>query len=286
MKITHATRVIDRSTGLTKGDLARYYAEIAPWALPQLRGRHVYVARFPEGIEGVRIFQQHPQGMKGLKGTDPALWPGHEPAISIESVEDLLAVAQMDGIELHTWNSTADAILLPDRMIFDLDPGEQVPWEQVQEAALLTRTLLQELGLKSWLKTTGGKGLHVVVPLKPEHDYPTVKAFSGRVVRHMARTIPQRFVAKSGSSNRVGRVFIDYLRNGQSQSTVAAFSARARPGLGVSVTVAWEELPEIAGGAEWNIATALARCAKLKRDPWAGYWRSAQSLTAAMAAMS
>jgi bifunctional non-homologous end joining protein LigD len=167
--------------------------------------------------------------MKGLTGTDPALWPGHEPAISIESVEDLLAVAQMDGIELHTWNSTADAILAagPD----DLRPGPG------RAGALGTGA--------------GGRAAH-------SHPAP------GAGPEELAED----------------------LRNGQSQSTVAAFSARARPGLGVSVTVAWEELPEIAGGAEWNIATALARCAKLKRDPWAGYWRSAQSLTAAMAAMS
>jgi bifunctional non-homologous end joining protein LigD len=285
VKVTHADRVIDPSSGITKGDVARYYAQIAPWALPHLKRRHVYVVRFPEGIQGVRIFQQHPGGLKGLKGTDPALWPGHEPAISIETAQDLVAVAQMDGIELHTWNSTAEAILLPDQMIFDLDPGEQVPWAHVQEAAVLTRTLLAELGLQCWLKTTGGKGLHVMVPLKPELDYPTVKAFSQRVVQHMARAIPQRFVAKSGGSNRVGRIFIDYLRNGQSQSTAAAFSARARPGLGVSMTVSWDELASIRSGAEWDIFTAVERCSAMKADPWAGYWKSRQSLRPALEMM-
>lgn len=286
MKITHGDRVMDSSTGLTKLDLVRYYADVATWALPHLIGRHVYVARFPEGIDGVRIFQQHPEGMPGLRGTDPQLWPGHEPAIAIDSVKDLAAAAQLSVVELHTWNSTAKAIRKPDRVIFDLDPGEGVPWSQVQEAALLTRAMLSELGLESWLKTTGGKGLHVVVPLKPELDYDTAKAFTQAVVQHMARTIPQRFVAKSGSSNRKGRIFIDFLRNGQSQSTAVAFSARARPGLPVSMPITWEQLPDVKSGAEWNIVSAPPYLRDLKVDPWARYWVAKQSLTPAINALS
>jgi bifunctional non-homologous end joining protein LigD len=142
--------------------------------------------------------------------------------------------------------------------------------------------LLQELGLASWLKTTGGKGLHLFVPLKPQHGYDTVKAFSQAVVEHMARTIPQRFVAKSGPRNRKGRVFIDYLRNGWVQSTAETFSARARPGMGVSMPVDWEQLPSIESGAHWTIATAPDHLARLKRDPWAGYWKAKQALDGAM----
>jgi bifunctional non-homologous end joining protein LigD len=166
--------------------------------------------------------------------------------------------------------------------VFDLDPGEAVAWAQVQEAALLLRALLQELGLQSWLKTTGGKGLHLWVPLRPVHGYETVKDFSEAVVQHMGRTIPQRFVAKSGPRNRVGRVFIDYLRNGWVQSTAEAFSARARPGIAVSMPVRWEELPSVSGGDHWNIATAIEHLAGLKADPWAGYWKKPQRLDAAM----
>jgi bifunctional non-homologous end joining protein LigD len=282
IKITHANRVIDSASGRTKGDLVRYYAEVAPWALPHLARRPVYVARFPEGIAGVRIFQQHPEGVKGFRGTDPALWPDHEPAISIETPEDLAHAAQMDTVEFHTWNSTAEAILLPDRIIFDLDPGQGVEWPQVREAALLMRAMLDELGLESWLKTTGGKGLHVVVPIRPEYDYPTVKGFSERLVKHMARAVPQRFVAKSGGSNRVGRIFIDYLRNGQSQSTAAAFSARARPGLPVSMPIGWDELAAVESGAHWTISSALERLRRQKKDPWARYWRAKQSLKPAL----
>jgi bifunctional non-homologous end joining protein LigD len=283
VRVTHADRVIDGSTGLTKMDLVRYYAEVSRCMLPHLAGRPVYIARFPEGIEGIRIFQQHPEGMRGFKGTDPSLWPGHEPAISIETAEDLVEAAQMDAIEIHTWNSTAKAITLPDRLVFDLDPGEGVAWSEIREGALLVKALLDELGLKSWVKTTGGKALHIFVPLKPELDYPTVRGFSEALVSHLARTIPQRFVAKSGPRNRVGRIFIDYLRNGRSQSTAEAFSARARPGLGVSMPVGWDDLPAIDSGAHWNITNAPDFLASRKKDPWAGYWKTKQSLRGALA---
>ena len=281
-KVTHASRVIDPSTGLTKGDMVRYYVEVARWVLPHLQGRPAYIRRAPLGITEPMVFLQHPEGLRGLRGTDPALWPGHDPAIAFDTVEDLFAAAQLGMIELHTWNSTARAIRQPDRLVFDLDPGEDLPWPQLQEAALLLRALLQELGLESWLKTTGGKGLHLWVPLVPEWDYDTAKDFSEAVVQHMARTIPQRFVAKSGPRNRVGKVFIDYLRNGWVQSTAEAFSARARPGLGVSMPVAWEDLPRITGGDHWNIVSALEHLSTLKKDPWAAYWKHEQRLAPAM----
>jgi bifunctional non-homologous end joining protein LigD len=277
IKVTHASRVLDPSTGVTKLDLVRYYASVAGWMLPHLAGRPVYVARFPQGIAGTRVFQQHPMGMKGFKGTDPGLWPGHEPAISIETPEQLAMAAQMDAIEIHTWNSTAHAILQPDRVVFDLDPGAGLAWEAVLEGAALLKAMLGELGLQCWVKTSGGKGLHVYVPIRPELDHAAAKAFAGKVVAHLVRTIPSRFVAKSGARNRVGRIFIDYLRNGQSQSTAEAYSARARAGMGVSMPIAWDELRDVRSADQWTIATAPAFLAR-RKDPWAGYWKSQQSL--------
>lgn len=281
VQVTHGERVIDVSSGFTKADLVRYYAQVAPWAMPYLKGRPAYIKRAPEGLAARVFFQQHPE-QSGLRGTDPALWPGHEPAFAFESAADLVKAAQLGMVELHTWNSTAAAIEQPDRMIFDLDPGAGLGWQQLCEAALLTRAMLAELDLASWLKTTGGKGLHVVVPLLPEHGYETTKGFSQAVVQHMARTIPQRFVAKSGPRNRVGRVFIDFLRNGPSQSTCEAFSARARPGLGVSMPVDWDELPTVTGGAHWNIGNAVAHLQSQAGDPWSGYWSSRQRLGPAL----
>ena len=170
-------------------------------------------------------------------------------------------------------------------MIFDLDPGEGVEWPQMQEAAWLTKAMLEQLGLATWLKTSGGKGLHVVVPLMPKVDYDTVNSFSKAVVVHMAKVIPGRFVAVSGGANRVGKIFIDYLRNGHGATTAAAFSARSRPGLGVSIPVHWDQLPELTGGAQWNIATAPGYLALRSSDPWADYWANKQTLTTAMGAL-
>jgi bifunctional non-homologous end joining protein LigD len=280
-RLTHASRVIDPSTGLTKGDVVRYYAAVAPWALPHVQGRPAYIRRAPLGITERMVFLQHPSH-RNLRGTDPKLWPGHDPAIAFDTAEDLVAAAQIGMIEVHTWNSTDRAITLPDRLVFDLDPGEGVAWAQMQEAAVLVRALLQELGLASWVKTTGGKGLHLFVPLQPEYDYETAKAFTEAVVAHMARTIPQRFVAKSGPRNRVGRIFIDYLRNGWVQSTAEAYSARARPGLGVSMPIRWEELGSTTGADHWNIVSAPGYLAGLKKDPWADYWTKPQRLGPAL----
>jgi bifunctional non-homologous end joining protein LigD len=276
-----AERVMDPSTGFTKADLLRYYTQVAPWILPHLKRRPAYVKRAPEGLDRTVFFQQHPE-RTGLRGTDPRWWPGHEPAFLFETADDLVAAAHVGTIELHTWNSTADAIALPDRMIFDLDPGRGVSWQELRDGAQLVRAMLRELGLESWVKTTGGKGLHVIVHLRPQEDYPATNDFSRAVVEHMARTIPQRFVAKSGSANRIGRIFIDFLRNGQSQSTCEAYSARARPGMGVAMPVAWDELAHVTGPAQYNIANAIEHLRSQRADPWADWWKRPQLLAPAM----
>jgi bifunctional non-homologous end joining protein LigD len=283
VRVSNPERVIDASTGLTKVDLVRYYESVAEWMLPHLAGRPISLVRAPEGLAGEMFFHKHASTkMPGLKELGGNLWPGHGDLLGVDTPDALVAAAQMNTIELHTWNSTTADIDHPDRIVFDLDPGERVGWAQVQEAAILTRALLDELGLASWPKTSGGKGLHVVVPLTPEFDYDVVRDFSQAVVRHMARAIPDRFVAKAGAANRVGRIFIDWMRNGHGQTTVSAFSARARPGLGVSMTVGWDEVPRLKGGAQWTIATAREALSFRKADPWAGYWDAKQSLAPAM----
>lgn len=279
LKVSHPARVIDPSTGFTKLDVVRYYARVAPWALPHLKGRPAYIRQAQLGIDKPMVFLQHP-AFRNLKGTDPKLWPGHDPAIAFESAQDIVAAAQVGMVEIHTWNSTARAITRPDRIVFDLDPGEGLEWQAMQEGALLLRALLQELGLESWVKTTGGKGLHLFVPLAPAKDYAAVRAFSEALVRHLARTLPDRFVAKLGPRNRKGRIFIDYLRNGWVQSTAEAFSARARPGMGVSMPLTWDELPHVTRGDHWNIVTGPQRLDGLGKDPWAGYWKAQQRLPA------
>ncbi len=286
VKVTNPERVIDPSTGLKKVDLVRYYESIADWMLPHLKGRPASLVRGPDGVAGKLFFQKHDESkLPGLTQLDADLWPGHDALLAVDSAQALLSAAQMNVVEFHTWNSLAMNINKPDRFILDLDPGEGVTWANIQEAAVLVRTLLTELGLQAWLKTSGGKGLHVVVPIAPRLDYDVVKDFSQSFVRHMTRVIPSRFVAVAGGGNRVGKIFIDYLRNGHAQTTAAAFSARSRPGLGVSMPVAWEQLKDLKSGAQWTIATAREYMSFQRNDPWSDYWKTKQSLSTAIKAL-
>lgn len=282
LKVTHPERVVDKQSGLTKGELIAYYASVAPLLLPHLAARPVAMLRCPDGVDGAKFFQKHAEArsLPHLDRLPRSMDPGHAALLVISSPLALLSAAQMNVIELHTWNATSAAISRPDRVIFDLDPGEGVGWRAVKEAAQLVHALLDELRLKSFLKTSGGKGLHVVVPLKPELAWDPVKAFSKQLVEHLARTIPQRFVAKSGPRNRVGRIFVDYLRNGRGATTVSAWSARARPGMGISVPLDWKELADLEE-MPWTVASHADRVA-VGNAPWKDYERSRQSLKAAM----
>ncbi|WP_334165693.1 DNA ligase D [Achromobacter mucicolens] len=282
-KLTNPDRVIDPSTKLTKLDLARYYALVAPLMLEHLKGRPVSFLRAPAGVQGEFFFQKHLEAaMPGVKSLPAKLDPDHPPLLEVPTAEAIMSAVQMNVVEFHTWNAVKTSIGKPDRMLFDLDPGEGVQWPAMQQAANLVRVLLEEIGLKAWLKTSGGKGLHVVVPLRKQYDWDTVKRFSQVIVQHLARTLPQLFVAKSGPKNRVGKIFADYLRNGFGATTVCAWSARARPGLGVSVPVKWEELDKLTGGAHWTIQDIHARL-DAGNTPWDDY--APQSLAPAMSAM-
>jgi len=282
-KLTNPDRVIDPSTKLTKLDLARYYGLISPLMLAHLKGRPVSFLRAPAGIQGEFFFQKHLEAaMPGVKSLPAKLDPDHPPLLEVPTAEAIMSAVQMNVVEFHTWNAVKTSIGKPDRLMLDLDPGEGVQWPTMQQAANLVRVLLQEIGLQAWLKTSGGKGLHVVVPLRKQYDWDTVKRFSQAVVQHLARTLPQLFVAKSGPKNRVGKIFADYLRNGFGATTVCAWSARARPGLGISVPVTWDELDKLTSGAHWTIQDVHSRL-DVGNTPWDDY--APQSLTAAMSAM-
>jgi bifunctional non-homologous end joining protein LigD len=283
LKITHGERVIDAASGTTKLELVRYYALVGDLMMPHLKGRPLSLVRAPAGVGGELFFQKHADVKKlpGVIHMDEALDPGDPPMLEIVSVEGILSAAQWNVVEFHTQNATAKAYDKPDRMVFDLDPGEGVQWKAMQEAAQLMHAFLDELGLPSFLKTSGGKGLHVVVPVKGGHDWDTVKAFSQAVVRHLSSTLPDRFAFKSGARNRVGKIFIDYLRNGLGATTACAWSARVRPGLGISVPLAWDELMHVKAGDQWNVGNAHTRLDK-GNAPWDGYAKAAKSLKAAM----
>jgi bifunctional non-homologous end joining protein LigD len=283
MKVTHGERVMDPASGVTKLELVRYYALVGELMLEHLKGRPLALVRAPAGVGGELFFQKHTDVRKlpGVVHMPEELDPGNPPMLEIVSVEGILSASQWNVVEFHTQNAVRKSYETPDRMVFDLDPGEGVEWKAMQEAAQLMHAFLDELGLPSFLKTSGGKGLHVMVPIKGKLGWDEVKAFSQAVVHHLASTLPDRFAFKSGPRNRVGKIFIDYLRNGRGATTACAWSARVRPGLGISVPVSWDELMHLKSGDQWNVRNAHTRLDK-GNDPWEGYAKAAKTLTAAM----
>ncbi|AMS21835.1 ATP-dependent DNA ligase [Pseudomonas synxantha] len=273
VKVTHPERVIDTQSGTQKQQLAQFYAGISQWILPFLRSRPVSLLRAPEGIEGEQFFQKHSERMAipHIKQLDQALDPGHARLMEIDSQDALVGAVQMGTVELHTWGATTDKIETPDLFVLDLDPDPALPWKAMLEAAQLTLSVLDELGLQAFVKTSGGKGLHLIVPLARRDGWDTVKAFAKAMAQFMTQQLPERFTATSGPKNRVGKIFIDYLRNARGASTVAAYSVRARPGLPVSVPVSRDELKDLRGAQQWTVANLHERLQGLKEDPWAGY---------------
>jgi bifunctional non-homologous end joining protein LigD len=282
VRITHPDRVIDATSGTTKMQLAQYYASVAEWILPQLKDRPVALVRAPDGIAGELFFQKNAErlAIPGITTLDQKLTG--QPMMVINSAEALVGAVQMSTVELHTWNATSNNLDKPDRFILDLDPDPALPWKRMVEATQLTLTVLDELGLKAFLKTSGGKGIHLVVPLTRKLGWDEVKDFSHGIVSHMAKMLPERFSAVSGPKNRVGRIFIDYLRNGLGATTICAYAARTREGLPVSVPIFREEVEELKGGNQWNIHNVHERLAEVGDEPWADLKKTRQTITAEM----
>ena len=281
--VTHPERVIDASSGITKLELVNYYRLVGELMMVHLKGRPVSLVRAPTGVGGELFFQKHAdtRTLPGIESLDPALYISHPALLTVAGVQGLMSAAQWNVVEFHTLNTGTRSLEHPNRLIFDLDPGAGVAWQQVREATELVHAFLAQLGLTSFLKTSGGKGLHVVVPVAGRYDWDTVEGFTQAVALHMASTIPQRFVAKSGPKNRVGKIFIDTLRNRLGATTVCAWSARARPGMGISVPLAWDELATLPSSDHWTVRTAHTRLQK-GNDAWNGYGRAACRLTEAI----
>lgn len=282
VRITHPDRVIDASSGTTKVQLAEYYASVAQWILPELKDRPVALVRAPDGIDGELFFQKNAEhlAIPGITTLDKAITG--QPVMIINNAEALIGAVQMSTVELHTWNATSDKLDKPDRFVLDLDPDPALPWKSMVEATQLTLSVLDELGLKAFLKTSGGKGIHLVVPLTRKLGWDEVKDFSHAIVSHMAKLLPERFSAVSGPKNRVGRIFIDYLRNGLGATTICAYAVRTREGLPVSVPIFREEVAELKGGNQWNVQTVHERLAEVGDEPWAQLKKTRQTITADM----
>ena len=264
--VTHADRVILHGPDTTKLDLARYYEAAGRLLLPHLQGRRIALLRCPDGADGGCFFQKHIAGKlpEGLErdGED----------LLVRSLTGILALVQRGVVEFHTWGAREPHAGSPDRITLDLDPGDEVEWETLAEGARQARALMQEAGLAPLLKTTGGKGLHLVAPIRPTQPWDTVKAVARALAEELARAQPQRYTANMAKAQRRGRIFVDYLRNGNGATAIAAFSARARPGAPVSMPMAWEALD--AGhdlrGAACNIRNAV-ELAQAHADPWKDY---------------
>ena len=265
--LTHPERVLYPTDGVTKRQLADYYEAIAPVLWPHLQKRPLSIIR-ATSAQGRVFFQRH------LDGDVPGLTPvairssDDEPYFACSSLESIPRLAQLGAVELHTWGSRMPRADRADRITFDLDPDPTLPWKPVREAATLVRGLLQELGLQCLLKTTGGQGLHLVVPLVRGPPFEVVAAFSRRVAEHLARLIPERFSAKRGAPNRKGRIYVDWQRNQLSATTVAAYSPRHRPGVPVSLPINWDELDrDDIRAAHFNLRNVAARIAD-QGDAW------------------
>ena len=271
VRLTHPERILWELPGVTKQGLADFYTDIADKVLPHIAGRVLSLLRAPLGTSQTGFFAKHP--WKGLSDAIRRVDVGEsEPMLVIDDLSGLLSLVQADVVEIHPWGSKADGLERPDRLIFDLDPGEEVPWSAVVEAATEVRRRLETFGLKSFVKTSGGKGLHVVVPIEPRADWDQAKAFTHAIAQQMTRDRPDRYVAVATKRARRGRIFVDYLRNGRGATAVAAFSTRALPQASVSTPLAWHELSEDIRSDHFKVDNLRQRLDFLRRDPWEGFF--------------
>jgi bifunctional non-homologous end joining protein LigD len=284
VKLTHADRILYPEQGITKRELALYFEQIADWILPHVAGRPLTLVRCPEGQNKECFYQRHVADSAG-EWIRPV--PIKEKGqlvnyVAVDNLQGLIALVQMGVLELHTWGSTTDHIDRPDRLIFDLDPDPEIAWEPLKEAAQSLRAYLGDLGLASFVKTTGGKGLHVVVPLVPKIDWDTAKEFSKQIAQHMAHRAPERYTATMSKAKRRGKIYIDYLRNAKTATAVAAYSSRARAGAPVSMPVRWDELGADIRGDHFNLRNTPERLSRLGEDPWHEYESARRAIRAAL----
>ncbi len=277
VRLTHPERILWPEPGITKQGLADFYTEIAEWILPHVAGRVLSLLRAPSGVGEKGFFAKHPWA--GLSDAVRRVDVGEtEPMLAIDDLSGLLNLVQAGVVEIHPWGSRADDMERPDRLIFDLDPGEHLPWRAVIEAALTVRERLRAVGLDSFVKTTGGKGLHVMVPVTPSADWKAAKAFTARIADALAKERPDRYVATMSKRVRHERIFIDYFRNDRGSTAVGAYSTRAFPRATVSTPLAWEELAEGLRSDHFTVDNLRHRLGFLKTDPWPGFFKLKQKL--------
>ena len=281
MSISHPDRVVYPDVGFTKLDVARYYEDVADLLLPHVARRPLTLVRCPGGLAGQCFFQKHEiEGLPDSVLRVPVRENGGSGVyLAVESLAGIVALVQAGALEFHVWGSHLETLERPDQMVFDLDPDEDLPFGRVVEAARILRALLDGLGLTSFVKTSGGKGLHVVVPLQPTRGWDEFKEFSLRLTQAMVAADPSSFVATMSRKKRAGKVFIDYLRNGRGATFVVPYGTRRRPGAPVSAPLRWDELSGRLRGDQYTMGNLRRRIGGLKADPWEGYDDLRQQIT-------
>jgi bifunctional non-homologous end joining protein LigD len=267
VRFTHPDRVYWVDVGVTKQDLADYYRDVWDWMAPHVTGRPLALVRCPDGTKGQCFFQKHASAGLAEQNLRTVTDGNGRQILAIESLDGLLSLVQAGVLEVHVRGSTIDHLDICDRVVFDLDPGEGLGWADIVAAAQDVRNRLAALDLETFVKLSGGKGLHVVLPTDG-HDWDTTKTFVQAFAQAMAADAPDRYVAKMTKSIRNGKIFVDYLRNSLEQTSVAAYSTRARAGAPVSVPVSWQELGRTTGGNQYSVTTLMQRLRGLKQDPW------------------
>lgn len=270
VSLTHPDRVLWQGQGITKQELAEFYLAIGDWLLPHLIDRPLTLLRCPSGSEQHCFVQRHPWTGSStfIRRERVQAKKGEQVVLSVSDIEGVIALVQAGVLEMHVWGATMADIEHPDRLVFDFDPGDGVRWSSVIEAAVAMRERLRNARLESFAKTTGGKGLHVVVPLKPKASWSEVEAFARSVARAMADDEPERYTATSAKRERDGRIYIDYLRNAREATAIAPYSTRAREGAPVATPVDWDELSPDLKPNGFTVANLRERLAKLRKDPW------------------
>jgi len=285
VQLSNAERVLYPEQGLTKRDLAAYYDAVAPWMIPHVASRPCSLVRCPEGREKTCFYQKHWSGapptgvdtvaIKEARGTTRA-YP------VVRDVRGLVSLVQHGVLELHLWGARADDVDAPDRLTFDLDPAPGVAWARVREAAKALRELLASVGLATWIKTSGGKGLHVTVPIDRRSTWDEVSVFTRGVAARLARESPRRYIATASKAARTGRIFIDWLRNTRGATSVAPWSTRAREGAPISMPLSWDQLDDVKSGGQFRLVNVEAFVRHGGGDPWAALLGARQRLTRAM----
>jgi bifunctional non-homologous end joining protein LigD len=281
VRLTNPDRVLYPDDGFTKRDLAEYYERVADWILPYVAARPLTLVRCPEGHTGECFFQKHLTGSmpEAVDGVNISEKGKREEYVMIRDVAGLVSLVQMGVLEMHPWPARADQVEKPDYLVFDFDPGEGTTWKDVIQGAKDVRERLEDAGLTTFLRTSGGKGLHVCVPIARRSSWDELKQFAKSVADAMVRDQPDRYVATMSKAKRRGKVFVDYLRNQRGATAIASYSTRARAGAPVATPLAWEELGRIKSANGFNIKNLAARLSKLKKDPWADFFSTKQALT-------